>query len=216
VNKLKSIDAIRYTNRQNVKSLADFILCTRVKNELSNWMKKSVIRGTPLLLHGIGGCGKSSLANTISQKLLRDVTDVYYCDFSDGSSSEQKKEIDKRMFNSSFHLFSASNELDKFLVLDEFHNLNKSQQDSFKQVLLEESCLAFKYRVIVVMNTDDNRQYREMISQPIQSRCHDVSFHLNDKEHNYVVKKFCKTYPNVDAELVDDYVPDIRRLLRYI
>ena len=48
MTKLKSTDAIRYTNRQNVKRLADFILCTRVKNELSNWMKKSVIRGTPL------------------------------------------------------------------------------------------------------------------------------------------------------------------------
>ena len=205
---------IRYSYKNHTKSMNEYVFCRRIQEELNGWVNNSPYSGKPLFLHGIGGCGKSSVSQTISKGLVDSDFHISTFDFSSGKSSELLTEIEKRVYESK--LFHGNEHFSSIVILDEFHNINKKQQDSFKQVLLEEICESVGYRCIVICNTSSKYDYEQVIHQPIRSRCFEVSFHMNEEEHIEVCNRFSEKYPNLDYDLIYETVPDVRKLQHYL
>ena len=179
--------------------LEDYVGNKVIKNKIADYLKQGSIQN--LLLHGVAGTGKTTLAKLIAKNLN---CDLLYLNASDerGIDTIREKIIP---FASSMSFNDV-----KIVILDEADYLTPQAQATLRNTI--ESCSSTT-RFILTCN------YLERIISPLQSRCQ--TFEITPPSKTEVNNK-CKSilskedisYENNDVlTVIDTHYPDIRKII---
>jgi replication factor C small subunit len=170
-----------------------------IKNKIKDYLKQGSIQN--LLLHGVAGTGKTTLA-----KLLVKNID---CDYLYINASDERGIDTIREKIQPFALSMGFNDV-KIVILDEADYLTPQAQATLRHTI--EACSATT-RFILTCN------YLERIISPLQSRCQ--TFEITPPSKTEVNNK-CKSilskedisYENNDVlTVIDTHYPDIRKII---
>ena len=170
-----------------------------IKNKIEDYLKQGSIQN--LLLHGVAGTGKTTLA-----KLLVKNID---CDYLYINASDERGIDTIREKIQPFALSMGFNDV-KIVILDEADYLTPQAQATLRHTI--EACSATT-RFILTCN------YLERIISPLQSRCQ--TFEIIPPSKREVWQK-CKTILNDEnissspkevEPIVDAHYPDIRKII---
>ena len=170
-----------------------------IKNKIEDYLKQGTIQN--LLLHGVAGTGKTTLA-----KLLVKNID---CDYLYINASDERGIDTIREKIQPFALSMGFNDV-KIVILDEADYLTPQAQATLRHTI--EACSATT-RFILTCN------YLERIISPLQSRCQ--TFEIIPPSKREVWQK-CKTILNDEnissspkevEPIVDAHYPDIRKII---
>jgi len=173
-----------------------------IKNKISDYLEQGSIQN--LLLHGVAGTGKTTLA-----KLLVKNID---CDFLYINASDERGIDTIREKIQPFALSMGFNDV-KIVILDESDYLTPQAQATLRHTI--EACSATT-RFILTCN------YLERIISPLQSRCQ--SFEITPPSKEIVTDLVCRVMvdENVKWEtndiipVIDTHYPDIRKIINTI
>lgn len=194
-----------------MNNLNDLILTNTLKNQLNMFITEPNMMPPFTVLYGEPGTGKTSFAKFFGKK--------FACDYKYFASNEGlgKNEFeDITSFLRTRSLFSESKgAIEKVIVIDEFHNASKKEQERFKTIYDE---LDDNVKLIFVLNTNSSSKgYKtlpDILSTAMISRCYSLSFDISLDEVNEVVNASKKVYVNLDEETIYRYLPDHRLLER--
>ena len=208
-----------------VESLDEMFLVSRIRNELEWWVETPT--HIPLLLYGIGGNGKTTVAKLLSQ-MFCNPDDILYRDFSLETKNREEREIVEKFILCSdgvLHFGDESepiSDIENFIILDEFHNIGKTANsikgnaDMFKGILCPDFLEQTKSRVVVCANTTSNNPLSKILSQPIMSRCNELCFNLGADEYDEWVSLVKSKYPDADERVIRNSQSDFRSLKIYL
>lgn len=188
-----------WTEKYRSQTLDQYIGNSELKTTIGSWITKNDI--PHLLLHGKAGTGKTTLAKLITQNIN---CDMMYINASDENGIDTIRDKVK-----SFASTSTFQPL-KVVILDESDYLTINAQASLRNII---ETFSAKTRFILTCN------YVERIIEPLQSRCQafkietlskpDIARHiayiLNTEE--------VKFNPKDLAEIINNYYPDIRKII---
>ncbi len=188
-----------WTEKYRSQTLDQYIGNTELKTTIGSWIVKNDI--PHLLLYGKAGTGKTTLAKLITQNID---CDMMYINASDENGIDTIRDKVK-----SFASTSTFRPL-KVVILDESDYLTINAQASLRNII---ETFSAKTRFILTCN------YVERIIEPLQSRCQafkietlskpDIARHiayiLNTEE--------VKFNPKDLAEIINNYYPDIRKII---
>jgi replication factor C small subunit len=188
-----------WTEKYRSQTLDQYIGNSELKTTIGSWITKNDI--PHLLLYGKAGTGKTTLAKLITQNID---CDMMYINASDENGIDTIRDKVK-----SFASTSTFRPL-KVVILDESDYLTINAQASLRNVI---ETFSAKTRFILTCN------YVERIIEPLQSRCQafkietlskpDIARHiayiLNTEE--------VKFNPKDLAEIINNYYPDIRKII---
>ncbi len=191
-----------WTEKYRSQTLDQYIGNTELKTTIGSWILKNDI--PHLLLYGKAGTGKTTLAKLITQNID---CDMMYINASDENGIDTIRDKVK-----SFASTSTFRPL-KVDILDESDYLTINAQASLRNII---ETFSAKTRFILTCN------YVERIIEPLQSRCQafkietlskpDIARHiayiLNTEE--------VKFNPKDLAEIINNYYPDIRKIINVI
>lgn len=180
-------------------TLEEYVGNETIKNKIADYLKQGSIQN--LLLHGVAGTGKTTLAKLIAKNLN---CDLLYINASDerGIDTIRDKIIP---FASSMSFNDV-----KIVILDEADYITPQAQATLRNTI--ESC-SKTTRFILTCN------YLERIISPLQSRCQ--TFEITPPSKDEVNNK-CKSilnkedisYENNDAlTVINTHYPDIRKII---
>lgn len=158
-----------------------------------------------MLLSGVQGSGKTTLAQILITALNIDPSDVMIINASDENSVDTVRDKIKE--------FSSTAPLGKFkiVLLEEADHISGAAQAALRRVMEENSDTT---RFILTCN------YKYKITPPIQSRCTaKYQFKAPDKDDiaEYLINVLAKEQVTFDLKLLDKYIaaayPDIRDIL---
>ena len=180
-------------------TLKDYVGNEVIKSKIEDYLKQGSIQN--LLLHGVAGTGKTTLA-----KLLVKNID---CDYLYINASDERGIDTIREKIQPFALSMGFNDV-KIVILDEADYLTPQAQATLRHTI--EACSATT-RFILTCN------YLERIISPLQSRCQ--TFEITPPSKTEVNNK-CKSilskedisYENNDVlTVIDTHYPDIRKII---
>jgi len=188
-----------WTEKYRSQTLDQYIGNDELKTTIQSWITKNDI--PHLLLYGKAGTGKTTLAKLITQNIN---CDMMYINASDENGIDTIRDKVK-----SFASTSTFRPL-KVVILDESDYLTINAQASLRNII---ETFSAKTRFILTCN------YVERIIEPLQSRCQafkietlskpDIARHiayiLNTEE--------VKFNPKDLAEIINNYYPDIRKII---
>jgi len=188
-----------WTEKYRSQTLDQYIGNSELKTTIGSWILKNDI--PHLLLYGKAGTGKTTLAKLITQNID---CDMMYINASDENGIDTIRDKVK-----SFASTSTFRPL-KVVILDESDYLTINAQASLRNII---ETFSAKTRFILTCN------YVERIIEPLQSRCQafkietlskpDIARHiayiLNTEE--------VKFNPKDLAEIINNYYPDIRKII---
>lgn len=188
-----------WTEKYRSQTLDQYIGNSELKTTIGSWIIKNDI--PHLLLYGKAGTGKTTLAKLITQNID---CDMMYINASDENGIDTIRDKVK-----SFASTSTFRPL-KVVILDESDYLTINAQASLRNII---ETFSAKTRFILTCN------YVERIIEPLQSRCQafkietlskpDIARHiayiLNTEE--------VKFNPKDLAEIINNYYPDIRKII---
>ena len=170
-----------------------------IKNKIADYIEKGSIQN--LLLHGVAGTGKTTLA-----KLLVKNID---CDFLYINASDERGIDTIREKIQPFALSMGFNDV-KIVILDEADYLTPQAQATLRHTI--EACSATT-RFILTCN------YLERIISPLQSRCQTFEItppskqEVNYKCQNILTKEKILFYDNNIDDVINTHYPDIRKII---
>lgn len=208
----------------------DFIFTERLKGELQYLRTHpEVIKElTPVLcFYGYAGVGKTSFAKLLLDELCGEAN-VFYHPMNEGMLKanflEQKIEPLFRRNLGQLLLDGEYKPLATGVILDEFHNLTRKEQDRFKvkfDDVLQSPCIDV---VIMCCNIEPPeskvKKYHlsQVLTEPILSRVHRINFNPMpgrlDEEYNELRDKAIKKYPLLCPVMLKTWLPDFRRIVR--
>ena len=169
-----------------------------IKNKIADYLKQGSIQN--LLLHGVAGTGKTTLA-----KLLVKNID---CDYLYINASDERGIDTIREKIQPFALSMGFNDV-KIVILDESDYLTPQAQATLRHTI--EACSATT-RFILTCN------YLERIISPLQSRCQ--TFEITPPSKDEVREKCYDilaqenvSYDNNIYKVIDTHYPDIRKII---
>lgn len=194
-----------------MNNLNDLILTNTLKNQLNMFITEPNIMPPFTVLYGEPGTGKTSFAKYFGKKFA---SDYKYFASNEGLGKNEFEDITSFLRTRS--LFSESKgAIEKVIVIDEFHNASKKEQERFKTIYDE---LDDNVKLIFVLNTNSSSKgYKtlpDILSTAMISRCHRLCFDISLEEVNEVVNASKKVYENLDEETIYRYLPDHRALER--
>ncbi len=194
-----------------MNNLNDLILTTNLKNHLNTFICEPSMLPAFTVLYGEPGTGKTSFAKFFGKNFA---TDYKYFASNEGLGKTEFEDI--KSFLRTRSLFSESNGvIDKVVVIDEFHNASKKEQERFKTLYDE---IDDTVKLIFVLNTNSssigNKTLSDVLSPAMISRCHPVCFDIRLDEVEEVITVSKKVYKNLDEETIYRSLPDHRLLNR--
>lgn len=191
--------------------LNDLILPTKLKNQLNTFISEPNIMPSFTVLYGEPGTGKTSFAKFFGKKFS---CDYKYFAANEGLGKGEFEDI--KNFLRTRSLFGERDRpIDKVIVIDEFHNATKREQERFKTLYDE---LDDNVKLIFVLNTVSNSkgytQLTDILSPAMISRCYPLSFNISLDEIEEVVTVSKNVYENLDEDTIYNYLPDHRLLDR--
>ena len=183
-------------------TLNEYVGNETIKNKIADYLKQGSIQN--LLLHGVAGTGKTTLA-----KLLVKNID---CDFLYINASDERGIDTIREKIQPFALSMGFNDV-KIVILDEADYLTPQAQATLRHTI--EACSATT-RFILTCN------YLERIISPLQSRCQ--SFEITPPSKEIVTDLVCRVMVNENIKwetndiipVIDTHYPDIRKIINTI
>ena len=191
-----------WVEKYRPQTLEEYVGNETIKNKIADYLKQGSIQN--LLLHGVAGTGKTTLA-----KLLVKNID---CDFLYINASDERGIDTIREKIQPFALSMGFNDV-KIVILDEADYLTPQAQATLRHTI--EACSATT-RFILTCN------YLERIISPLQSRCQ--SFEITPPSKEIVTDLVCRVMvdENVKWEtndiipVIDTHYPDIRKIINTI
>ena len=187
-----------WVEKYRPQTLEEYVGNEVIKDKISDYLNQGSIQN--LLLHGVSGTGKTTLAKLITNNLN---CDLLYINASDerGIDTIRDKIIP---FASSMSFNDV-----KIVILDEADYITPQAQATLRNVI--ESC-SKTTRFILTCN------YLERIISPLQSRCQ--TFEITPPSKTEVNNKCVKIIINEDLNITDDlksiidtHYPDIRKII---
>ena len=183
-------------------TLEEYVGNETIKSKIADYLKQGSIQN--LLLHGVAGTGKTTLA-----KLLVKNID---CDYLYINASDERGIDTIREKIQPFALSMGFNDV-KIVILDEADYLTPQAQATLRHTI--EACSATT-RFILTCN------YLERIISPLQSRCQ--SFEITPPSKEIVTDLVCRVMvdENIKWEtndiipVIDTHYPDIRKIINTI
>ena len=170
-----------------------------IKNKIEDYLKQGSIQN--LLLHGVAGTGKTTLA-----KLLVKNID---CDYLYINASDERGIDTIREKIQPFALSMGFNDV-KIVILDEADYLTPQAQATLRHTI--ETCSATT-RFILTCN------YLERIISPLQSRCQTFEItppskgDVFDTLKNILANEGIETSESTSMKVIDTHYPDIRKII---
>lgn len=188
-----------WVEKYRPNTLEDYIGNDRIKNKVADWIEDDKI--PHILFHGPAGTGKTTMAKIITDSIS---CDSMYINASDENSVDTIRENVK-----SFASSVAMNNL-KVIVLDEFDYMSQSAQAALRNIM---ESFHDSTRFILTCN------FKEKVIDAIDSRTQ--SFRVEPPSKSQVAKQLTRIFSKEDvkfskkhvASLVDQYYPDIRKII---
>ena len=183
--------------------LEDYVGNEVIKNKIADYLKQGSIQN--LLLHGVAGTGKTTLAKLIAKNLN---CDLLYLNASDERGIDTIREKIQP-----FALSMGFNDV-KIVILDEADYLTPQAQATLRNTI--ESC-SKTTRFILTCN------YLERIISPLQSRCQ--TFEITPPSKTEVIEHIStiiaeeamlEVSVNDIQKVVNTHYPDIRKIINTI
>ncbi len=193
-----------WEHKHRPKTIKDYIFHNaKYKAQIEQMIKKQSI--PHILLSGVQGSGKTTLALILIEALNIDQSDVLIINASDENSVDVVRDKIKEFVST-----SALGQF-KIVLLEEADRISAPAQDALRRMMDEFSDNA---RFILTCN------YKYKITLPILSRCtNKYHFKSPDKDDiaEYLINVLAKEQVTFDLELLDKYIaagyPDIRDIL---
>ena len=188
-----------WVEKYRPQKLEDYVGNEVIKDKIADYIEKSSIQN--LLLHGVAGTGKTTLA-----KLLVKNID---CDYLYINASDERGIDTIREKIQPFALSMGFNDI-KIVILDEADYLTPQAQATLRHTI--EACSSTT-RFILTCN------YLERIISPLQSRCQTFEItppskqEVNDKCQEILTKEKTLFYDNNIDDVVNTHYPDIRKII---
>lgn len=166
-----------------------------------------------LVFHAEPGVGKTTVAKRLADKLA---TDVAYLPVNESGVNKEffEKVIKKRLHSVTLDDFTEGDcpkRYSRIFIIDEFHNVAKSQQDKFKTIYdLQHSDVKF----IFVLNTDFKKKkfLHHVLTPPMISRCKSFNFDVSENEKEQLLDRAEKVFPHLDRQTLSRLFPDYRSM----
>lgn len=192
-------DASIWVEKYRPRTLDDYVGNERIKNKVADWIEEDEI--PHILFHGPAGTGKTTMAKIITDSIN---CDSMYINASDENSVDTIRENVK-----SFASSVAMNNL-KVIVLDEFDYMSQSAQAALRNIM---ESFHDSTRFILTCN------FKEKIIDAINSRTQ--SFRVEPPSKPQVATQLTQIFQKEEIEfdkkhvanLVDQYYPDIRKII---
>lgn len=166
-----------------------------------------------LVFHAEPGVGKTTVAKRLADKLASDV--AYLPVNESGVNKEFFEQVIKKRLHSvtldDFTEGDCSKRYSRIFIIDEFHNVAKSQQDKFKTIYdLQHSDVKF----IFVLNTDFKKKkfLHHVLTPPMISRCKSFNFDVSENEKEQLLDRAEKVFPHLDRQTLSRLFPDYRSM----
>lgn len=194
-----------------MNNLNDLILTNTLKNQLNMFITEPNILPPFTVLYGEPGTGKTSFAKFFGKNYA---SDYKYFASNEGLGKNEFEDI--KSFLRTRSLFSESKgAIEKVIVIDEFHNASKKEQERFKTLFDE---LDDTVKLIFVLNTNSSskgyKKLADILSPAMISRCHRLCFDISLDEVEEIANVSKKVYANLDEETIFRNLPDHRMLNR--
>ena len=187
-----------WVEKYRPQKLEDYVGNEVIKSKIEDYLKQGSIQN--LLLHGVAGTGKTTLA-----KLLVKNID---CDYLYINASDERGIDTIREKIQPFALSMGFNDV-KIVILDEADYLTPQAQATLRHTI--EACSSTT-RFILTCN------YLERIISPLQSRCQ--TFEITPPSKDEVYKKLEYILDGegmldyiIPIEIINTYYPDIRKII---
>lgn len=194
-----------------MNNLNELVLTNTLKKQLNIFITDAKKIPPFTVLYGEPGTGKTSFGKFFGESFSND-----YQYFASNETFGVSEFEDIKNYLRSRSLFKENEGgLDKVIVIDEFHNTSKKQQERFKTLYdnLDETM-----RIIFILNTNSSskgyKQLTDILSPAMISRCYPLCFDISLDEVQEVVQASKKTYENLDEETILKKLPDHRILSR--
>jgi replication-associated recombination protein RarA len=187
----------------------DFIFNAELEKKL-NWLLDNPKKIPPVLcFYGYPGNGKSSFAKFIAKKV--GATDHYfdmneYCangkSFGDMLERIKWAIIQKSVFG------DYTKPWKRVIILDEFHNATKRQQDTLK-ITLESHSKNNNCLFILCLNVNNGGYLEDEITPAIASRVFPISFNTKTVDLPELTQAIKNKFPKLDIEDINRDLPEM-------
>lgn len=166
-------------------------------------------------LYGFPGCGKTEFANVFADNfaLVKDYHAM--SEYSDAHvrSKAFAKDLKADTSTGVLRLFDddGAKKINHVTILDEFHDLNKRAQASFKTRF---DRIRECDRVFIIVNVKDGQLVESVLHDAIESRVHTIDFDMLDIDTDSHVEFLSKKFKSLKAQEIFSMLPDMRRIQR--
>ena len=186
-----------------------------VADQLISFIKNPETLPPVTCLYGLPGCGKTEFANVFADNFALVKDHHAMSEYSDAHvrSKAFAKDLKADTNTGVFRLFDDDDakKLNHVTILDEFHDLNKLAQESFKTRFDRiKEC----DRVFIIVNTTVRQRVESVLHEAIDSRVHYIDFDMLEKDTDSHVKFLVKKFKNLKAQEIHAWLPDMRRIQR--
>ena len=197
-----------WVEKYRPNTIDDCILTATNEKTFKDIIKSSTVPN--MLLTGVSGCGKTTVARALCDEL--DVDSIFINASEESGIDTLRNKI--RNFASTVSMHGGR----KVIILDEADHLNPASTQPALRGAIEE--FAANCRFIFTAN------YKNKLIPALHSRCTEIQFQIPSKEKPKIAGKFMERAmyvlksesvklksPEIIAELIKKYYPDFRRVL---
>ncbi|MDB9982742.1 AAA family ATPase [Gammaproteobacteria bacterium] len=165
-------------------------------------------------LYGFPGCGKTEFAKVFASSFAL-ITDYHAMNEYSDAHVRSKAFAKDLKADTNTNVLSFSDDKQKCFnhvtILDEFHDLNKRAQASFKTRF---DRIKDTDRVFIIINTKEKQKAKDVLHDAIFSRALCIDFNLIMSDAEVHAKFLTKKFKNLTASQISNFLPDMRRITR--
>lgn len=194
------------------KPFSHMYMTKLIADQLVPFIKNPETMPPVTCLYGLPGCGKTEFAKVFSSNFAL-ITDYHAMNEYTDAHVRSKAFANDLKADTNTNVLSFSDDKQKCFnhvtILDEFHDLNKRAQASFKTRF---DRIKNNDRVIIVINTKEKQSAEDVLHEAIFSRAHCINLDLpvTKAYSRFLSKKF----KNLTSAQIYSFLPDMRRIQR--